>query len=32
MFLRGQGDLPLIGIVAASFIVLAFCARSGKDI
>jgi hypothetical protein len=32
MFLRGQQDLPLIGIVAAAFVVLAFCARSGKDI
>ena len=32
MFLYGQADLPLIGIIAASFVVLAFCARSGKDI
>ena len=32
MFLYGQADLPLIGIIAAAFIVLAFCARSGKDI
>ena len=31
-FLRGQADLALIGIIAAAFIVLAFCARSGKDI
>lgn len=32
MFLRNQADLPLIGIIAAAFLVLAFCARSGKDI
>jgi hypothetical protein len=32
MFLRSQADLPLIGIVAGTFVVLAFCARSGKDI
>ncbi|MBO5532263.1 MAG: DUF3392 family protein [Fibrobacter sp.] len=32
MFLRSQADLPLIGIIAGAFIVLAFCARSGKDI
>ena len=32
MFLRGQGDWPLIGIIAGSFIVLAFLARSGKDV
>ena len=32
MFLYGQADLPLIGIITAAFIVLAFCARSGKDI
>ena len=32
MFLHGQPDLPLIGIVAGAFIVLAFCARSGKDV
>lgn len=31
-FLHGQADLALIGIIAAAFIVLAFCARSGKDI
>ena len=31
-FLHGQPDLVLIGIIAAAFIVLAFCARSGKDI
>ena len=30
--LRSQADLPLIGIIAGAFIVLAFCARSGKDI
>ena len=32
MFLRGQPDLPLIGIVATACLILAFCARSGKDI
>ena len=32
MFLRGQADLPLICIIAGAFIVLAFCAKSGKDI
>lgn len=32
MFLRGQADLPLIGIVLGAFVVLAFLARSGKDI
>ena len=32
MFLRGQGDLPLIGIIAAAFLILAFLARSGKDV
>ena len=31
-FLRGQADLPLIGIIAGSFLVLAYLARSGKDI
>ena len=31
-FLRGQADLPLIGIIVGAFIVLAFCARSGKDV
>lgn len=32
MFLRGQPDLPLIGIIAGAFVILAFCARSGKDV
>jgi hypothetical protein len=32
LFLRNQADLPLIGIIAGAFIVLAFLARSGKDI
>ena len=32
MFLRGQADLPLIGIIAGAFVVLAFCAKRGKDI
>ena len=32
MLLRGQADLPLIGIIAAAFVLLAFCARSGKDV
>ncbi|WP_407443818.1 DUF3392 family protein [Fibrobacter sp.] len=32
MFLRGQADLPLIGIIAGAFLVLAFLARSGKDV
>ena len=32
MFLRGQTDLALIGIIAGAFIVLAFLARSGKDV
>ena len=32
MFLRGQPALPLIGIIAGAFILLAFCARSGKDV
>ena len=31
-FLRTQPDLPLIGIIAGAFLVLAFLARSGKDI
>ena len=31
-FLRVQPDLPLIGIIAGAFLVLAFLARSGKDI
>lgn len=31
-FLRAQPDLPLIGIIAGAFLVLAFLARSGKDI
>lgn len=31
-FLVGQKDLPLIGIIAASFIVLAFLAYRGKDV
>ncbi|WP_407456221.1 DUF3392 family protein [Fibrobacter sp.] len=32
MFLRGQADMPLIGIIAGAFALLAFFARSGKDI
>lgn len=32
MFLLGQADLPLIGIVAASFIGLAILAYRGKDV
>ena len=32
MFLRGQPDLPLIGIIAGAFLILAFCPRTGKDI
>ena len=32
MFLRGQPDLPLIGIIAGAFVILAFCAHSGKDV
>ena len=32
MFLRSQADLPLIGIVAGAFLVLAFLAKSGKDV
>ena len=32
MLLRNQPDLPFIGIIAGAFIVLAFCARSGKDV
>lgn len=32
MFLRNQADLPLIGIVVAAFLILAFLARSGKDV
>ena len=32
MFLRSQADLPLIGLVAGAFVVLAFLARSGKDV
>jgi hypothetical protein len=32
MFLRTQTDWALIGIIAGSFIVLAFLARSGKDV
>jgi hypothetical protein len=32
MFLYGQADLTLIGIIAGAFILLAFAARSGKDI
>jgi hypothetical protein len=31
-FLRAQPDMPLIGIIAGAFLVLAFLARSGKDI
>ena len=32
LFLRSQADLPLIGIIAGAFALLAFLARSGKDI
>ena len=32
MFLRSQADLPLIGIIAGAFLVLAFLAKSGKDV
>jgi len=32
MFLQGQADMTLIATVAGAFIVLAFLARSGKDI
>lgn len=32
MFLYGQADLTLIGIIVGAFILLAFAARSGKDI
>jgi len=32
VFLRTQQDMPLIGIIAGAFLVLAFLARSGKDI
>ena len=32
LFLRGQAALPLIGIIAGAFIVLAYLARSGKDV
>lgn len=31
-FLLKQADLPLIGIIAGAFLVLAFLARSGKDV
>ena len=32
MVLLKQHDLPLIGIIAGSFLALAFLARSGKDV
>jgi len=32
MVLRELSDLPLIGVVAGCFILLAFLAKSGKDI
>lgn len=31
-FLQGQADLPLIGIITGAFLILAFLARSGKDV
>lgn len=32
IFLQGQADLPLIGIIMGAFLILAFLARSGKDV
>ncbi len=32
MFLEHQADMPLIGIIAGAFLILAFLARSGKDV
>lgn len=32
MLLYKQPDLPLIGIIAGAFLLLAFLARSGKDV
>lgn len=32
MFLMNQADLPLIGIIAGSFVVLAIMAYRGKDV
>lgn len=32
LFLQGQADLPLIGITIGAFLILAFLARSGKDV